>query len=73
MKQWQHIFLKYLRYEPCGVVLRCLPSEEAVGIAVLKKKSEGKVGFKLDFLMEWGRISLKYSTCTQGVMVSVSI
>ena len=41
MKQWQHIFLKYLRYEPCGVVLRCLPNEEAVRIAILKKKSEG--------------------------------
>ena len=60
MKQWQHIFLKYLRYEPCVVVLRCLPSEEAVGIAILKKKSEGKVGpvpmgqrFQTDFLMEW--------------------
>ena len=26
------------------VVLRCLPSEEAVGLANLKKKSEGKVG-----------------------------
>ena len=44
MKQWQHIFFKYLRYEPCRVVLRCLPSEEAVGLAILKKKSEGKVG-----------------------------
>ena len=44
MKQWQHIFFKYLRYEPCGVVLRCLPSEEAVGLAILKKKSEGDVG-----------------------------
>ena len=44
MKQWQHIFFKYLRYEPCGVVLRCLPSEEAVGLAILKEKSEGDVG-----------------------------
>ena len=49
MKQWQHIFLKYLRNELFGMVLRCLPSEEAVGIAILKKKSEGKVGFKLIF------------------------
>ena len=73
MKEWRHIFFKYSRYEPCGVVLICLPSEEAVGIAILKKKSEGKVGFKLDFLMEWRQISLKYSSCTQGVMVFVSI
>ena len=80
MKQWQHIFFKYSRYEPCGVVLICLPSEEAVGIAILKKKSEGKVGpvptgqrFQTKFLMEWCRISLKYSSCTQGVMVFVSI
>ena len=42
MKQWQHIFLKYLRYEPCVVVLRCLPSKEAVGLGILKIKSEGK-------------------------------
>ena len=80
MKQWQHIFFKYSRYEPCGVVLICLPNEEAVGIAILKKKSEGKVGpvpmgqrFQTKFLMEWHRISLKYSSCTQGVMVFVSI
>ena len=26
------------------VVLRCLPSEQAVGLANLKKKLEGKVG-----------------------------
>ena len=44
MKQWRHISLKYLRYEHLVVVLRCLPSEEAVGLANLKKKLEGKVG-----------------------------
>ena len=62
------------------MILRCIPSEEAVGIGILKKKSEGKVGpvpmgqrFQTDFLMEWRRISLKYSSCTQGVMVYVSI
>ena len=44
MKQWQHILLKYLRNELFGVVLRCLPSEEAVELAILKKKSEGDVG-----------------------------
>ena len=38
------IFFKYLSYEHIVVVLRCLPSEEAVGLAILKKKSEGKVG-----------------------------
>ena len=42
MKQWQHTFLKYLRYEHIVVVLRCLPSKEAVGLAILKKKSEGR-------------------------------
>ena len=80
MKQWRHIFLTYLRYEHIVVVLRCLPSEEAVGLAILKKKSEGKVGpvrmgqrFQTDFLMEWCRISLKYLSCAQGVMVFVSI
>ena len=80
MKQWRHIFLKYLRNELFGMVLRCIPSEEAVRIGILKKKSEGKVGpvpmgqiFQTDFMMEWGRISLKYSSCTQGVMVLVSI
>ena len=80
MKQWQHIFFKYSKYEPCRVVLICLPSEEAVGIAILKKKSEGKVGpvpmgqrFLTKFLIEWHRISLIYSSCTQGVMVFVSI
>ena len=80
MKQWWHIFLKYLRYEHIVVVLRCLPSEEVVGLAILKKKSEGKVGpmpmgqrFQTDFLMEWHRISLKYSSCVQGMMVYVSI
>ena len=39
MKQWQHISLKYLRYEHLVVVLRCLPSEEAVGLANLKNWS----------------------------------
>ena len=29
--------------------------------------------FQTYFLMEWRRISLKYSSCTQGVMVFVSI
>ena len=29
--------------------------------------------FQTDLLMEWRRISLKYSSCTQGVMVFVSI
>ena len=29
--------------------------------------------FQTDFLMEWHRISLKYSSCAQGVMVFVSI
>ena len=80
MKQWRHIFFKYSRYKPCRMVLICVLSEEAVGIAILKKKSEGKVGpvpmgqrFQTDFLMEWRRISLKYSSCTQGVMVFLSI
>ena len=40
MKQWRHISLKYLRYEYLVVVLRCHPSEETVGLANLKKKSE---------------------------------
>ena len=80
MKQSLHIFIKYLRYQLIMVVLRCLPSEEAVGLANLKKKSEGKVGpvpmgqrFQSDFLMEWSRISLKYSSCAQDVMVFASI
>ena len=80
MKQWQHIFIKYLRYEHIMVVCRCLPSEEAVGLGNLKKKSEGKVGpgpkgpgFQSIFLMEWSYISLKYSSCAQGVVVFVSI
>ena len=58
------------------VVFRCPMSEEAVGLAILKKKLEGKVGpgpkgpgFQTDFLMEWGRISTKYSSCAQGMMV----
>ena len=62
------------------VVLRCHPSKGAVGLAILKKKSEGKVGpvpmgqiFQTKFLMEWGQISLKYSSCAQGVMIFVSI
>ena len=49
----------YLRNEHFGMVLRCIPSEEAVGIGILKKKWEGKVGpvpmgqrFQTDFLME---------------------
>ena len=42
MKQWQHIFLKYLRNEHIVVVLRCFPSEEVVGLAILKKNSEGR-------------------------------
>ena len=42
MKQWRHIFLKYLRYEHIVVVLRCLPSEEAVGLAILKKNRRSK-------------------------------
>ena len=50
MKQWQHIFFEYWRYEPCGVVLRCLLSEEAVGLAILKKKSEGPGPMGLDLL-----------------------
>ena len=29
--------------------------------------------FQTDFLMEWHQISLKYSSCAQGVMVFVSI
>ena len=29
--------------------------------------------FQTEFLMEWWRISLKYSSCAQGVMVFVSI
>ena len=37
-------FLKYLRYEHIVVVLRCLPSVETVGLAILKKKSEGDMG-----------------------------
>ena len=44
MKQWRHIFLKYLRYEHIVVVLRCLPSKQTVGLAILKKKSEGDMG-----------------------------
>ena len=62
------------------VVLRCLPSGEAVGLGNLKKKLEGKVGpgpkgpgFQSIFLMEWGYISLKYLSCAQGVVVFVSI
>ena len=80
MKQWQHIFIRYLRYELIVVVFRCLPSKKAVGLAYFKKKSEGKVGpgpkgpgFQHNFLMEWGHISLKYSSCVQGVMVFDSI
>ena len=30
-------------------------------------------GFQSNFLMEWGRISTKYSSCAQGVMVFGSI
>ena len=58
------------------VVFRCPRSEQAVGLGILKKKSEGKVGpglkgpgFQSNFLMEWGRISTKYSSCAEGVMV----
>ena len=29
--------------------------------------------FQTQFLVEWRRISLKYSSCAQGVMVFVSI
>ena len=50
MKQWQHIFFKHLRYEPCVVVLRCLPSEQGVGLANFKKKSEGPGPMGLDLL-----------------------
>ena len=54
MKQWQHIFFKYSRYEPCGVVLRCLPSEQAVGFGNFKKKSEGKpIGLDLLGNFKW--------------------
>ena len=51
-------------------------SDKAQYLVVFKKKSEGDVGhgpmgpdFQTDFLMEWGRISLKYLSCAQGVMV----
>ena len=58
------------------VVFKCHRSEEAVGLANFKKKSMGKVGpvpmgqrFQTKFLIKWLRISLKYSSGTQGVMV----
>ena len=67
MKRWRHISLKYLRYEHLVVVLRCLLSEETVGLAILKKKSEGDVGpgpmgrkLQMIIMKQWRHIFLKY-------------
>ena len=69
----------YFKYKLIVVVFKCHRSKEAAGLANFKKKSKksmGKVGpvlmgqrFQTKFLMEWLRISLKYSSGTQGVMV----
>ena len=66
----------YFKYKLIVVVFKCHRGEEAPGLANFKKKSMGKVGpvpmgerFQTKFLMEWLRISLKYSSGTLGVMV----
>ena len=76
MKQWRHISLKYLRYEHLVVVLRCLPSEETVGLAILKKKSEGDVGpgpmgrkLQMNIMKQWQHIFLKYLRYEHIVLV----